>query len=81
MYKIQLFLLNYILGGTNKRNKNNMRVNSVKDNISFKSGYPTFGADGHLKYKPNSEVYDLIYTGCRPTGILKNLGQQLNYIA
>ena len=46
-----------------------MKINEIKSNVSFKSGYPTF-RQGHLGYKP--EVKDLVYIGFRPrTGLLK----------
>lgn len=51
-----------------------MKINEVKSNIVFKSGYPTFKT-GHLGYDPNSEIYSLIYMGfnpARPSGILKS---------
>ena len=47
-----------------------MRVNSINNGneVSFKSGYPTFGTSGHLSYNP--EVYDLVYIGFKPSGVL-----------
>ena len=52
-----------------------MRVDGVKSNIPFKSGYPTFGSNGHLSYIPDK--HDLVYIGFRPTGGLKR-GQKLD---
>lgn len=57
-----------------------MRVNEVKGNITFKSGHATFGGSGHLSNKPELDVYDLVYIGYRPSGILKS-SSKLNYLA
>ena len=59
-----------------------MKINEVKSNIVFKSGYPTFKT-GHLGYDPSSEIYSLIYMGfnpARPSGILKQ-DRKLDYRA
>lgn len=54
-----------------------MKIDVVENQISFKSGYPTFGTAGHLSIKP--EVYDLVYLGFRPD-VLKE-GKRLNILA
>ena len=36
-----------------------MRVDVVKDCVTFKSGYPTFGT-GHLSVKTTPNVYDTV---------------------
>lgn len=49
-----------------------MRVNPIQSKeIVFKSGQPLFGT-GHLSYDPDSYIYDLIYMGFKPSGILKS---------
>ena len=56
-----------------------MRVNVVKDDISFKSGYPTFG-QGHLGYIP--EARDVIYLDYKPrTGLLEDGARKLDVLA
>jgi len=37
-----------------------MNITSINKggNISFKSGYPTFGTGGHLSYDPKNSIYD-----------------------
>ena len=34
-----------------------MRITSIKNQISFKSGYPTFGGCGHLSFKGHFEPH------------------------
>lgn len=41
-----------------------MKINFNIHNITFKSGYPTFGGDGHLRHKP--ETYDNLYLAFKP---------------
>lgn len=68
-----------------------MKVDVVKDCVTFKSGYPTFGT-GHLSVKvtPNvydtvlsskytPDIYDNIYIGYKPVDIPK--GKKLDYLA
>lgn len=68
-----------------------MRVDVVKDCVTFKSGYPTFGT-GHLSVKttPNvydtvlsfkytPDIYDNVYIGYKPVDISK--GKKLDYLA
>ena len=57
-----------------------MRVDiEPNKNITFKSGYPTFGVNGHLSKQP--DVYDCVYVGYRPipNGLLK--GHKIDYFA
>ena len=65
-----------------------MKIETVKDSITFKSGYPTFGT-GHLIYKPNTfdtvlsakpDIYDNIYIGYKDDEEQRE-GQRLNYLA
>lgn len=58
-----------------------MKIDPIKDGVSFKSGYPTFGMDGHLRSKPNLDIYDLVYLGYKPSGGLQQAGQRLEYFA
>lgn len=46
-----------------------MKIKPIDVNTTFKSGYPTFNTAGHLSYYP--DIYDLVYLGFRPSGILK----------
>lgn len=49
-----------------------MRVNEINgNNIAFRSGYPTFGVNGHLNYKPDV-IFEHIYyrNNYRPSGLL-----------
>ena len=57
-----------------------MRVEVAEHNVVFKSGYPTFGTNGHLNRKYTPDPFDIVYLGFRPSGILKN-GNKLNYYA
>jgi hypothetical protein len=57
-----------------------MRVDiEPNKNITFKSGYPTFGVNGHLSKQP--DVYDCVYVGYKPipNGLLK--GNKIDYFA
>lgn len=55
-----------------------MKVEAIKDRVVFKSGYPTFGSDGHLslRYDPTWDIY----LGFKPSGILKDK-RKLDYLA
>lgn len=55
-----------------------MKIKPIQDQITFKSGYPTFNSGGHLSYNP--DVFDNVYIGVRPSGILK-LGEKIDYKA
>jgi hypothetical protein len=57
-----------------------MKIEPVisSSNISFKSGYPTFGTNGHLNKTPAS-VYDNVYIGYRPTSDILKGGLHINY--
>lgn len=64
-----------------------MRVDiEPNNNITFKSGYPTFGTSGHLNSKPdvNDFIYDNVYIGFKPmpkpSGLLKK-GESIDYFA
>lgn len=48
------------------------------NNVTFKSGYPTFGTSGHLSHKPN--VSEIIGRYFKPTGIL-NKPTKMDYYA
>ena len=57
-----------------------MRIENIgKENIVFRSGYPTFGTNGHLTHR--NDIYDNVYLGFKPipNGILK--GTKINYLA
>ena len=69
-----------------------MKVNATKNNVIFRSGYPTFSSSGHLSYKPESLIghinlpyspdvmFEHIYF--KPTGILeKEEPKKLDYFA
>ena len=56
-----------------------MKVDAVKNNIVFRSGYPTFGTNGHLSAKP-SDILDNVYIGYKPTDTIKS-GLTINYLA
>ena len=56
-----------------------MKVDPVKSNVVFKSGYPTFGSNGHLSYKP--EVSDHIYLYNRVKLNPSTSGLTINYLA
>ena len=56
-----------------------MKVDAVKNNLVFKSGYPTFRT-GHLGVKALPEgVLEHVYIGYKPVDILK--GKKLDYLA
>ena len=59
-----------------------MKIDPIKSNIPFKSGHATFGAAGHLSYKPDV-ILEHIYCKSKPTGRL--LGRErynkLDYFA
>ena len=58
-----------------------MKISEIKSNIAFRSGYPTFGVNGHLSYKPDS-IHDNIYLPFKPTGVLiKEEPNKLDYYA
>lgn len=58
-----------------------MRVGKIENKVIFKSGHATFGSSGHLSNRPNIGVYDLVYIGYRPSGILESQGKKLEYLA
>ena len=61
----------------------NCLIDIVKNNVVFKSGYPTFGTNGHLSIKPNDildDILDDVYIGYKPTDTIKS-GLAINYLA
>ena len=50
----------------------------ISNNVSFKSGYPTFGTNGHLNKIPAS-VYDNLYISYRPTPDILRSGLHIDY--
>lgn len=55
-----------------------MRIEPVGEPISFKSGYPTFGTNGHLTQRP-MDVYDNLYISYRPTPDILRSGLHIDY--
>jgi hypothetical protein len=55
-----------------------MRIEPVGEPISFKSGYPTFGTNGHLSQRP-MDVYDNLYISYRPTPDILRSGLHIDY--
>lgn len=58
-----------------------MRIQELSNNsVIFRSGYPTFGTNGHLNEKP--EIAELIGRYFKPTGRLeKPVEGKLDYYA
>lgn len=60
-----------------------MKIDRIINNITFKSGYPTFSSAGHLSYVPDP-IHDHVFLPYRPkpTGLLiKEEPNKLDYFA
>lgn len=42
-----------------------MKIDAIKHNIVFKSGYPTFSSAGHLNYAPDL-IHDHVFLPYKP---------------
>ena len=57
-----------------------MKIEAIRSNMVFKSGYPTFNSGGHLSYNP-LDTYDHVFLYHRPSGGILKTGSVVNYLA